>query len=226
MVREVSCEFVNVRFDQLPKKTIPLSLEEFLKQEAEEFKSLKQMAAKFSNEDPHAAEQVETDVSKLDPETRMTMEREFRTMLDKLKQEFCAPSSEVRSVWEAKMRDPGLGPKRRNYLRSVLDACSEQDPVVLVRRLRDLERRSCDLWVDRFTLEFTRVKDGQWLYRQETPGLLSKVLKIYELTGGGFFWTLTETRVPTQGAEQTPTRTVWSWDNPSNYELPCEFISH
>jgi hypothetical protein len=90
----------------------------------------------------------------------------------------------------------------------------------------DLERQTCGLWVDHFTLEFKKIREGQWLFRQETPGLLSKVLKVYELTGNGLLWTLSETRVPTDDTEEKPTQTVWNRANFSEYELPCEFISH
>jgi hypothetical protein len=124
------------------------------------------------------------------------------------------------------MRDPEIGPKRKSYFQQLIVACSDKDPTVFFRRMLDLEQRTCSLWVDHFMLEFKKVKEGQWLYRQERPGLLSKVLKVYELTGTGGLWTLSETRVPTEGSEEKPTRTVWSWENYSEYELPCEFISH
>lgn len=125
-----------------------------------------------------------------------------------------------------KLREPQTGPKRKAYYQQLLAACSDKDPSVLFRRMLDLERRTCGLWVDHFTLEFRKVREGQWLYRQETPGLLSKVLKVYELTGDGLLWTLSETRVPTEGAEEKPAQTVWSWKNVTEYELPCEFMSH
>ena len=115
---------------------------------------------------------------------------------------------------EAKIRDPGIGPKRRNYYEQLIEACADQDPMTFFQRFDDLDRRTCGLWVDQFTLEFKRVKAGQWLYRQEIPGLLSKTLKIYELTVDAVsssLWTLSETRVPMQGAKEKPVKTVWSW---------------
>lgn len=143
-----------------------------------------------------------------------------------VKQEFCSSPSKGRFAIETKMRDPGIGPKRKSYFQEMIAACSDKDPTVFFRRMLDLERRTCGLWVDHFTLEFKKVREGQWLFRQETPGLLSKVLKVYELTGDGMLWTLSETRVPTDGAEEKPTQTVWNRANFSEYELPCEFISH
>lgn len=102
------------------------------------------------------------------------------------------------------MRDPEIGPKRKSYFQQLIAACSDKDLTLFFQRMMDLQRRTCDLWVDQFTLEFKKVREGQWLYRQETPGLLSKVLKVYELTGDGLLWTLSETRVPTEGAEEKP----------------------
>ena len=128
------------------------------------------------------------------------------------------------------MRDPETGPNRKSYYQRLLATCSDKDPVVWFRAMMDLERQTCDLYVDQFSLEFEEVRESQWLYRQEKPGLLSKVLKIYELTGAGLKWTLSETRVPMEGAEEKPTQTVWSWKKLfkvfGEYELPCEFISH
>ncbi len=153
-------------------------------------------------------------------------EQEFIQGLETIKQDFCSSTSKERIAIETKMRDPGIGPKRKSYFQGVIAACSDKDPVVFFRRMLDLERRTCDLWIDHFTLEFKKVREGQWLFRQETPGLLSKVLKVYELTGDGLLWSPSETRVPTHGAEEKPTHTVWNRANFSEYELPCEFMSH
>ena len=89
------------------------------------------------------------------------------------------------------------------------------------------EQKTCDLYVDNFTLEFKKIKEGHWLHTQEKPGGLSKVVKMYELTGSGYQWDLTETRIPTKGAKEEPNQTFWSWKNVTmHYELPCDFISH
>jgi len=202
VVSQVSCKFVHVRFQPPePDKTdIPLSVEEAIKV------------------DPKLAQEVRKNPRKL--------EQELRTGLEKVKRDFCSPSSKERIAIETKMRDPEMGPKRKSYYQQWLAACADKDPKVFVKRMLDLERRTCGLWVDHFTLEFKKVREGQWLYRQETPGLLSKVLKVYELTGDGLLWTLSETRVPTEGAEEKPAQTVWGWKNVTEYELPCEFVSH
>ncbi|HEX9757480.1 MAG TPA: hypothetical protein VGB26_06720 [Nitrospiria bacterium] len=204
VVNQVTCKFIHVRFDlpeERPDKTaIPLSVEEALKA------------------DPTLAQEVKKNPKKF--------EQEMRKGLEKVKQGFCSPSSKERVAIETKMRDPEMGPKRKNYYQQWLAACSDKDPSVFVKRMLDLERRTCGLWVDHFRLEFKKAREGQWLYRQETPGLLSKVLKVYELTGDSALWTLSETRVPTEGAEEQPAQTVWSWKNVTEYEMPCEFISH
>lgn len=204
VVNQVTCKFVHVRFnppEERPGMTdIPLSVEETLKA------------------DPSLAGEVRRNPKKF--------EQELKKGLEKIKQDFCLPSSKGRVAIETKMREPETGRKKKDYYQQLLAACAEKDPRVFFRRMLDLERRTCGLWVDHFTLEFRKVREGQWLYRQETPGLLSKVLKVYELTGDGLLWTLSETRVPTEGAEEKPAQTVWSWKNATEYELPCEFISH
>lgn len=198
VVKQVTCKFVHVRFS-LPEKQLGKTGNPFSLEEA-----LKE---------PTLAEEFRKNPKKF--------EQELREAQEKMKQNTCA-------AMEKEMGDPDTGPKTKRHYQQLLSACAETDPSVFFRRLLDTEPRmwTCDLYVDQFTLEFRKVKEGQWLYRQESPGLLSKVLKVYELTGDGLLWTLTETRVPTQGAEEKPNQTVWSWKNAKNYELPCDFISH
>jgi len=203
IVNQVTCKFIHVRFnlpEERPDKTdMPLSVEDALKTV------------------PGLAEEVRKNPKKV--------EQEFIQGLETVKQVFCSSPS-GRIAIETKMRDPGISPKRKSYFQEIIAACSNKDPTVFFRRLLDLERRTCGLYIDHFTLEFKKVREGQWLFRQERPGLLSKVLKVYELTGDGLLWTLSETRVPTEGAEEKAAQTVWGWKNVTEYELPCEFISH
>lgn len=152
-------------------------------------------------------------------------EQEVRKNLEQLRQEACSSQSKWRIATERQLRDPEAGPKTKSRGQRMLAACSEKDPDVFLNSLL-ASGQTCGLWVDHFELEFSKVKEGQWLFRSERPGLLSKVLKVYELTGNGFQWTLSETRVPTEGAKEKPIQTVWSWKNISDYELPCDFISH
>ena len=125
-------------------------------------------------------------------------------------------------------RSPVAGPKRKRWAQEVATACSEKDPTEFFRKFSELEKRTFDLWVDTFDLEFRKVGEGQWIFQQENPGLLSKVVKVYELTEdkNGYTWTLTETRVPTKGSDEKPNQTVWSFDGFSEFELPCDFVSH
>lgn len=199
VVAQVSCEITHVRFEP-PQvdKTIPLSVGDVLKA------------------DPRLEQEVKKDPRKF--------EQEFNRGLEKARQDVC--SSSGRAAIEAQMRASEVGPKRRSHLQQVIAACSDRDPAMVFRRFVDLQRRTCGLWVDRFRLDFRKVREDQWLYQQETPGLLSNVLKIYELTRDGPGWTLSETRVPTRGARQEPARVTWSFRNSREYELPCEFISH
>ena len=138
VVNQVTCKFVHVRFnlpEERPGKTdIPLSVEEALKAE------------------PSLAEEVRKNPKKF--------EQELRKGLEKAKQEFCLPSSKERVAIETKMREPEIGPKRKDYYQQLLAACADKDPSLFFRRVRDLERRTCGLWVDHFTLEFRKVREG------------------------------------------------------------------
>lgn len=200
VVDQVTCKLIHVRFQSpsLDEINIPLSVEEALEV------------------DPNLAEDLKKNPSEF--------EQELRKGLEKAKQDFCL--SKQRVFIETKIHDPEIGPKRKFIYQQLLTACADKDPTVFFQVMRDFQRRTCDLWVDQFTLDFRKVREGQWLYRQETPGLLSKALKIYELTGDGVLWTLSETRVPTGGSEEEPAQIVWSWQNTPQYELPCDFITH
>ncbi len=222
IVNRVTCKFVQVRFDSPQKKTdklneadlvIPLSLEDLRK---------KALA------DPTLAEEAKKSPRKFEDDIKEGFKKMVQEM-HKNKQNFCRDGG----IIETKLRDPEIGTKRKGLFQQLLAACSEKDALLFAKRLMevtlDLDRRTCGLYVDHFTLEFKKVKEGQWLYRQDEPGLLSKVLKVYELTEtgvGGIFWTLTETRVPAKGAKEKPTQSVWSWENSKDYELPCEFVSY
>lgn len=197
-VNQISCKFINVRFQppDLQKIVFPPTVEDLIKADP----SLK-------NEDPQK------------------IKKELEKGMEKAKQDICS-SPEERKAIEKRIHNPVIGPKRKKYYQQLIASCAYKDPSEFFKILYDIERKTCNLWVDEFTLEFIRVRDGQWLYKQEKPGFLSKVLKIYELTGNGVLWTLSETRVPTEGAKEKPKQTVWRWDHYKDYELPCDFVSH
>ena len=98
--------------------------------------------------------------------------------------------------------------------------------------MRAMQERTCDLWVDQFSLPFKKISPGRWLYTQEKPGLLSNALKIDELVADGSLWNLTEIRIPMEQAKEqrqkVSKRTTWRWDNYSEFEVPaqCDFISY
>ena len=211
---EVTCKFVHVRITPPKKKdAFPTS-----KEDMEELAKMDSEGAKEFKEDP----------------------QKFRAQLEdfpiQVKKEICTPESMARI--EERIRDPYIGPKRKRVYEGISRACSDQNPwdfqtLGKVKSDMDLDARSCTLYVDSFSLDFKKVDEGRWLYTQEKPGLLSNVLKIYELTADRSLWNLTETRVPMSSAEgeapqDEPQRTVWSWNNYSEYETPpqCEFISH
>ncbi len=206
---EVTCKFVNVRFQLPPKGSgiadFPTALEEYARM------------------NPETADEIRKDPQK----AKEDLEKGVR----ETKEYMC--SAESKSHIEAQIRDPSMGPKRKRLFEEFIRACSERDPHAVFNVLPEFERRTCGLWVDQFSLDFRKIGEGRWLYTQDRPGLLSNALKVYELTGGGMLWTLTETRMPMNKresgeAQKESQRTVWSWKNRSEYEIPaqCDFISH
>jgi len=235
---EVTCKFINVQF-HLPKNVTgllgwwPTSLEE-----------LKEMG-------PKRGPNTYAELMRKDPQKAKEIVNSGREFLDQLKGAICSPESsplrrsidadpEKQVFWyidpESKIRDPATGPKRKRFLEGLIEACSDEDPNVLKRRLNDLERRTCSLYLDYYALKFKKAGEGQWVYTQEKPSLLGNYLKVYEIKAFGLdshSWTLTETQVPLtqqegQAAQAEQKRRVWSSDYHHEYEIPaqCDFISH
>lgn len=204
-VNQVSCKFTNVRF--IPPEKLPQGID-----------TTSDWVREVAKTDPEFLEEVKKNPKKI--------EQKFKEEIVKLKREFCMPNSVTRTAIESKIIDPKIGPKRKSYYQQLIASCEDNNPTAFWKSMFALEYKTCSLWVDYFTIEFKKVKAGQWLYRQEKPGALSKVLKIYELTGDGLKWRLSETRVPMEGSKEKPVKSYWSWENIKEYELPCDFISH
>jgi len=210
----VLCKFVHVRFQLAAEKSdsfggtlskLEYATEQPLGKDGEELK------------DPGA-------IKKARDEWREALEGMRQTLCSRAQGEQHAVVDFLRKT----TRNPASGSKRKRWAEEVIAACSEKDPIAAPRKFGELEKRTCDLWVAGFELEFQKVGDGQWLFRQDAPSPLNKVLKVYELTRDkdAYFWTLTETRVPTKGSDERPGQTVWNTEGFQEYELPCDFVSH
>ncbi len=97
---EVTCEFVNVRFNLPPKgPEIPLTLEE--------------AALRI----PEMAEEIRKEPQK----AKEGWDKAVRSLAK------TSCSSESKSSIQAKMSDPSIGPKRKRLLEGVVQACSSKD---------------------------------------------------------------------------------------------------
>jgi hypothetical protein len=134
--------------------------------------------------------------------------------IEKGRQEMCDTLPAEESVHGAKTR----------LLKRLKSSCENRDLEAMIAVAAEWTRRTCKLWFDDFALDFKRTPKGQWLSQPEQPGYLSRVLKIYELAEDKDRWSLTETRVPTSGSDESLTRRVWSSKNLERYDLPCEFV--
>jgi hypothetical protein len=214
-VNEIDCKFTNVRISNPNERVdkdeanIPTTVEE------------------LANKAPEYQGEL-----KRNPRKAAESWNEYMEGLEKLRHDACSASSQQK--WKSKFINSSAGPKRQKIFQGLIEACREKDPKLFVKQLGELERRSCDLWVDTFSLRFKKINIGHWLYQSDRPGLLSNVLKTYDLrqkVGHSTLATLTETRVPVSGASQKtprgkPEQMVWSWDNYSEYEVSCDFITH
>lgn len=148
--------------------------------------------------------------------------REFELEVEKFRKKQCQEAADLREL----PRDASNA--RVSYQNGLKAACKDKDPQALFELMRLRDERTCALWVHHFDLDFKKVGAAQWLFRQETPGLLSGAIKIYELSGKGSVsdWTLTETRVPLKGSTDPLERTVWTPEHEFHSDVPCDFISH
>ncbi|HEY1236117.1 MAG TPA: hypothetical protein VGH22_22245, partial [Candidatus Binatia bacterium] len=116
----------------------------------------------------------------------------------------------------------------------ILKACSNKDFIAALKSSVDLEKRTCNVVVDSFALDFQRIGKGRWFNQSRPSALLCNILKVYELRGEESEWTLTETRLSgdTEGAcevikNEIGKTTVWTSNKLRNtYELPCDFVVH
>jgi hypothetical protein len=167
---------------------------------------------------------------------------EYERLSDKDKKEAQADfSKRVRSKDEQemiekmqlKLLDPSVGPKTKAMFKSMISAYQGGDFSQLSQVMIDRENRTCQVFVQSFYFEFKKIGLRKWLSNPE-PGGRCKILKIYELTEDEEYdlWQMTETRV-TAGSTEGPCQsvgqelnkpTVWTWKNPSEYELSCDFL--
>jgi hypothetical protein len=117
----------------------------------------------------------------------------------------------------------------------MLQSCSNKgNDTLIIDSISEMERSTCEVWVDHFSLDFRQIDERKWLYTQQQPSL-GGTLKVYELTAEPQYnlWTLTETKMTVGQKEATESkplaeRKVWSWKNWDSYEISdqCRFMSH
>ena len=137
------------------------------------------------------------------------------------------------------------GPKTEQLIKEIFRLCSTGDVLNFFKlSFTSQKSKTCSLWVDHFELTFDKNKPGHWISVNK-PGGLFNVMKIYELQQVGNFsvaWKLTEKRIKGEGealiekweraaGKKVPQTekfevTVWSWNFPSEHELPCDFLEH
>jgi hypothetical protein len=142
-------------------------------------------------------------------------------------------TKEELETMEQKLLDPALGPKTKEYLRSLIEAFRVGDALRIEKVLNEKEARTCEVFVQTFSLEFRKIGRRKWL-SNPNPGSLCKIVKIYEFTENEThdLWEMTETRVTagsTDGickdvSKELNKPTLWSWTHPKEFELSCDFI--
>lgn len=169
---------------------------------------------------------------KVDPQNLSDKEkREWQADLSKNSKE----DRDRMTKMEEKLLDTSLGPKSKAYVKSFIEAYKTGDVERLHKIVIDKDSRTCQVFVQSFSLEFKKIGHRKWL-SNPGPGGRCQILKIYELTGeeSHNLWQMTETRVTAgsnegicQDVEQELNKpTIWSWKNPQEYELACDFITY
>ncbi len=173
-----------------------------------------------------------------DPDKLTAQERECeRTKLAQKEKGEHSPQEQM----EQRIREIEAGPKESDFMRELArpaDACSIADQQHMTAVLFDHERRTCTLLVNTFSLEFTRIGPRRWLSDPGPQGACNLV-RVYELTGGEqkseALWTLSEKTITVgetksflcKGMDkEAGQQETWSWQNPDEFELPCEFVDY
>jgi len=136
--------------------------------------------------------------------------------------ETCEASS--KATYERKIRDPGIGPKRKQYLQDLLAACLNKDAPQVLNLTQEIERRTCTVSVSNFMLGFKKLSPDRWLNTKAGEDAVT----VYELisSDGGRTLKLIKRTVPLgEKKENLGDETVWTDEEPEDYELPCDFIS-
>ncbi len=144
-------------------------------------------------------------------------------------------SNQDKAKFQEQINDHATGPKAKQWLRELLAASSAHDFRKTFKLMLDRERRTCGIFIQDFSLDFQKIGKRKWLSNPGPSGFCN-IMKVYELVGEPEhdLWTLTETRVTagrTEGLfcegieEELNKPTVWSWRYPSQFELPCDFMS-
>jgi len=144
-----------------------------------------------------------------------------------------------RSAIEAKITDPNTGPKAKEYLKQLLTA----DPRIVAKAYENRRKHTCGMFMQTFTLDFKKIGPSKW-YSDPGPSGFCNSVSVYELTGEPdeakdrvrVLWTLSQ-RVVAAGKTDGPFCAgvypahlneveTFSWKNPDEFELPCDFIKH
>jgi len=129
---------------------------------------------------------------------------------------------------EKMLLDPSMGPKTKEFFKSWIAAYKIGDFVKVAKLLDEKESRTCDVFVQTFSLEFNKIGRRKWL-SNPSPGGQCQIVKIYELTEDEThdLWQMTETRVTAgstegncQSAKKGLNRTlIRSWKKPQKSEI-------
>ena len=158
-----------------------------------------------------------------------------------LQKEFASDATDLTKAMKDKLNDPNLGPKSKAFFQESGAAYEKGDFTKVLQLLAQREKRTCTVDTQSFSLTFQRIGKWKWVSNPGPAGMCN-ILKVYELNAVSFRnekrtllnlqWKMIETRVAGDSTQpmcadveqELHKPTIWSWDNPSDYELPCDFI--
>lgn len=151
-----------------------------------------------------------------------------------IKAEFTKEDEQTIKAMEEKLSDLSTGPKTRDFWKSFIAAYKAGDASKIDNLLNEKKAHTCRVSTQTFSLEFKKLGPHKWV-SNPSPSGPCQIVKIYELTENEThdLWEMTEIRVTagfTDGNckdvhKELQKPVVWSWKNPSEYELSCDFMT-
>ncbi|OQW62999.1 MAG: hypothetical protein BVN29_17570 [Nitrospira sp. ST-bin5] len=129
------------------------------------------------------------------------------------------------------MKDPAIGPKRRQFLIDLESAYASKDPTKAYKTIAGFEKQVCKVTAQQYSLRFVKISPTRWESHPKPTGLCN-VNRIYHLTERQESeWELVESTTDSDSESfchelNKAIKGDQSWKTTNSYlhEPPCEFL--